>query len=159
MGTMDTFVTYGAPANLIETVNTMGLPIYARQIARNDGSAIDVKTEASVLPVNKRPRLNCFRAFSIALSSSLAAAQWWQNTSLSRTQQWTNYLADHRDPRLGISVFDAFIDLRGVTDARLQAFAKTSRLVTSVTSPSRMGLAMPKKRSTTFEPLCRSMAA
>ena len=43
--------------NLIETVNTMGLPIYARQIARNDGSAIDVKTEASVLPVNKRPRL------------------------------------------------------------------------------------------------------
>ncbi len=29
MGTMDTFITYGAPANLIETVNTMGLPIYA----------------------------------------------------------------------------------------------------------------------------------
>jgi hypothetical protein len=57
MGTMDTFVTYGAPANLIETVNTMGLPIYARQIARPDGSAIDVKTEASILPVNKRPRL------------------------------------------------------------------------------------------------------
>lgn len=63
MGTMDTFVTYGAPANLIETVNTMGLPIYARQIARNDGSAIDVKTEASVLPVNKRPRL-AVRIFS-----------------------------------------------------------------------------------------------
>ena len=33
----------------------MGLPIYARQIARQDGSAIDVKTEASPLPVNKRP--------------------------------------------------------------------------------------------------------
>lgn len=57
LGTMDTFVTYGAPANLIETVNTVGLPIYARQIARQDGSAIDVKTEASPLPVNKRPRL------------------------------------------------------------------------------------------------------
>jgi hypothetical protein len=57
LGTMDTFVTYGAPANLIETVNTMGLSIYARQIARPDGSAIDVKTEASPLPVNKRPRL------------------------------------------------------------------------------------------------------
>ena len=57
LGTLDTFVTYGAPANLIETVNTMGLPIYARQIARPDGSAIEVKTEASVLPVNKRPRL------------------------------------------------------------------------------------------------------
>jgi hypothetical protein len=63
MGTMDTFVTYGAPANLIETVNTMGLPIYARQIARTDGSAIDVKTEASILPVNKRPRL-AVRIFS-----------------------------------------------------------------------------------------------
>ena len=49
--------------NLIETVNTMGLPIYARQIARNDGSAIDVKTEASILPVNKRPRL-AVRIFS-----------------------------------------------------------------------------------------------
>ena len=57
LGTIDTFVTYGSPANLIETVNTMGLPIYARQIARQDGSAIDVKTEASPLPVNKRPRL------------------------------------------------------------------------------------------------------
>ncbi len=57
LGTIDTFVTYGAPANLIETVNTMGLPMYARQLARLDGSAIDVKTEASVLPVNKRPRL------------------------------------------------------------------------------------------------------
>ena len=57
LGTMDTFVTYGAPANLIETVNTMGLPMYARQLPRQDGSAIDVKTEASILPVNKRPRL------------------------------------------------------------------------------------------------------
>jgi hypothetical protein len=57
LGTMDTFVTYGAPANLIETVNTVGLPIYARQLARQDGSAIDIKTEGSPLPVNKRPRL------------------------------------------------------------------------------------------------------
>jgi hypothetical protein len=63
LGTMDTFVTHGAPANLIETVNTVGLPIYARQIARPDGSAIDVKTEASILPVNKRPRL-AVRIFS-----------------------------------------------------------------------------------------------
>ena len=63
LGTMDTFVTYGAPANLIETVNTMGLPMYARQLPRMDGSAIDVKTEASILPVNKRPRL-AVRIFS-----------------------------------------------------------------------------------------------
>jgi Phage major capsid protein E len=57
LGTLDTFVTYGAPANLIETVNTIGLPTYARQLARPDGSAIEVKTEASILPINKRPRL------------------------------------------------------------------------------------------------------
>jgi hypothetical protein len=63
LGTMDTFVTYGAPANLIETVNTVGLPMYARQLSRPDGSAIDVKTEASILPVNKRPRL-AVRIFS-----------------------------------------------------------------------------------------------
>jgi Phage major capsid protein E len=57
LGTIDTFATYGAPANLIDTVNTVGLPIYARQIARPDGSAIEVKTEASIFPVNNRPRL------------------------------------------------------------------------------------------------------
>ena len=64
LGTMDTFVTYGAPANLIETVNTLGVPMYARQLARQDGSAIDVKTEASILPVNKRRvwRCACSRA-------------------------------------------------------------------------------------------------
>ena len=55
--------TVGAPANLIETVNTLGVPMYARQLARQDGSAIDVKTEASILPVNKRPRL-AVRLFS-----------------------------------------------------------------------------------------------
>jgi hypothetical protein len=63
LGTLDTFVTYGAPANLIETVNTVGLPISARQLARQDGSAIEVKTEASILPINKRPRL-AVRIFS-----------------------------------------------------------------------------------------------
>jgi hypothetical protein len=57
LGTLDTFVTYGAPANLIETVNTIGMPIYARQLARPDGGAIEVRTESSILPVNKRPRL------------------------------------------------------------------------------------------------------
>jgi hypothetical protein len=57
LGRLDTFVTYGAQAILIETVSTVGVPMYARQLARFGGSAIDVKTEASILPVNKRPRL------------------------------------------------------------------------------------------------------
>lgn len=57
LGTAETFVTYGAPANLMETVNTMGLQMYARQIMRTDGSAVDIKTEASPIPINRRPDL------------------------------------------------------------------------------------------------------
>jgi hypothetical protein len=57
LGTIDTFVTYGGPANLMETANTIGLPVYARQHLDEKGRWIDVMTEASILPVNKRPRL------------------------------------------------------------------------------------------------------
>ena len=49
--------TYGGPANLLETANTIGLPLYARQHLDEKGRWIDVMTEASILPVNKRPRL------------------------------------------------------------------------------------------------------
>jgi len=63
MGTLDTFTTYGAPANLIETANTIGLPLYARQLPRERGDGIDLLTEASILPVNKRPAL-AVRLFS-----------------------------------------------------------------------------------------------
>jgi len=57
MGTFDTFTTYGGPANLLETANTIGLPLYARQMIDAKGRWIDLMTEASILPVNKRPRL------------------------------------------------------------------------------------------------------
>lgn len=57
MGTFDTFTTYGGPANLLEAANTFGLPLYARQHLDEKGRWIDLMTEASVLPVNKRPRL------------------------------------------------------------------------------------------------------
>ena len=57
LGTMDTFTTYGGPANLLEAANTLGLPLYARQHLDEDGRWIDLMTEASILPVNKRPRL------------------------------------------------------------------------------------------------------
>jgi len=63
MGTIDTFTTYGAPANMIETANTIGLPLYARQLTRERGDGIDLLTEASILPVNKRPALGV-RLFS-----------------------------------------------------------------------------------------------
>jgi hypothetical protein len=57
LGTFDTFTTYGGPANLLETANTVGLPLYARQMIDAKGRWIDLMTEASILPVNKRPRL------------------------------------------------------------------------------------------------------
>ena len=57
IGTFDTFTTYGGPANLLEAANTMGLPLYARQHLDEKGRWIDLMTEASILPVNKRPRI------------------------------------------------------------------------------------------------------
>jgi hypothetical protein len=55
LGTFDTFTTYGGPANLLETANTVGLPLYARQMIDAKGRWIDLMTEASILPVNNRP--------------------------------------------------------------------------------------------------------
>ncbi len=57
LGTFDTFTTYGGPANLLDAANTVGLPLYARQHLDEKGRWIDLMTEASILPVNKRPRL------------------------------------------------------------------------------------------------------
>lgn len=57
LGTMDTFRTYGAPANLLEAANTIGQPMYARQLLEPKGRWIDLMTEANILPVNKRPRV------------------------------------------------------------------------------------------------------
>ena len=62
-GTFDTFTTYGGPANLLEAANTIGMPLYARQYLDAKGRWIDLMTEASILPVNKRPRL-AIRLFS-----------------------------------------------------------------------------------------------
>ena len=44
-------------AAVLETANTIGLPLYARQHLDEKGRWIDLMTEASILPVNKRPRL------------------------------------------------------------------------------------------------------
>ncbi|WP_028714373.1 major capsid protein [Paracoccus sp. J55] len=63
IGTMDTFKTYGAPADLLETANTLGLPLYARQLLEPKGRWIDLMTQANILPLNKRPRL-AIRLFS-----------------------------------------------------------------------------------------------
>ena len=57
LGTGDAFVTYFGPANLIEAANTIGLPLYARQVGRPDGRGVDLMTESNPLPVVRRPAL------------------------------------------------------------------------------------------------------
>ena len=57
VGTMDTFKTYGAPADFNETVNTIGLPVYAKQEPRKFGRGWDVHSQSNPLPLCKRPEV------------------------------------------------------------------------------------------------------
>lgn len=49
------FRTYYAPADYNETVNTMGLPYYARQEAKPMGRGIDIEAQTQTLSVNTQP--------------------------------------------------------------------------------------------------------
>ena len=57
MGTMDTFVTYGAPANLIETVNTMGQRLYSKQFPAPNGKSTRLETQTNALHYCTRPKV------------------------------------------------------------------------------------------------------
>ncbi len=57
LGTVDTFKTYFAPANLMEAVGTYGQELYAYQVSRENGTGIDVYTQSNPLPIVKRPAL------------------------------------------------------------------------------------------------------
>ena len=57
MGTTDTFRTFLAPANLMDAVGTYGQELYAYQIARENGTGIDVYSQSNPLPIVKRPAL------------------------------------------------------------------------------------------------------
>lgn len=54
-GVPELFKHYGAPANWIETVNTIGLPIYAKQIPEPDGSAVKCLSQSNPLIICRRP--------------------------------------------------------------------------------------------------------
>ena len=54
-GTIDAFTAYGGPTNQISLANTIGLPLYARQLMDDKDRWINILTEAAILPVNKRP--------------------------------------------------------------------------------------------------------
>lgn len=56
-GTSEVFKTINAPADFMETVNTVGLPIYAKQQLRDWNRGIDLHIQANPLPLCFRPAL------------------------------------------------------------------------------------------------------
>lgn len=54
-GTVETFATYYAPADFNETVNTMGMELYARQEDREFGRGRKLHTQSNPLPLVHRP--------------------------------------------------------------------------------------------------------
>mgnify|MGYP001036660494 CR=1 FL=1 len=57
LGTTESFVTYFAPADFNETVNTLGQPLYAKQSPRKFDRGIDVHTQSNPLPLCLRPSI------------------------------------------------------------------------------------------------------
>lgn len=54
-GTMNSFETIYAPADFMETANTMGLELYAKQESRKFERGIDLHTQSNPLPMCYRP--------------------------------------------------------------------------------------------------------
>jgi hypothetical protein len=57
LGTSQMFANYGAPADFVETVNTIALPYYARQQNKDFNRGIDLHVQSNVLPMVTRPAL------------------------------------------------------------------------------------------------------
>jgi hypothetical protein len=55
IGTTETFSNFGAPADFIETVNTLALPYYARQETKDFNRGIDLHAQSNFLPLVTRP--------------------------------------------------------------------------------------------------------
>ena len=55
-GVPDMFITHYAPADYEETVNTIGLPYYAKQEALRMGKGREIEAQSNPLCINTRPR-------------------------------------------------------------------------------------------------------
>lgn len=55
VGTQQTFATYFAPADFNETVNTIGLPLYAKTASRKFERGVEIHTQSNPLPLCLRP--------------------------------------------------------------------------------------------------------
>ena len=62
-GTQNTFKLFFSPADFMETVNTIGLPYYAKQKERDFGRGVDVHTQTNPLPMCCRPEI-CVRVYT-----------------------------------------------------------------------------------------------
>lgn len=58
-GVPNLFKHFGAPANWIETAGTTGLAVYAKQVVRLDGSAVDILSQSNPLVICRRPEALC----------------------------------------------------------------------------------------------------
>lgn len=56
IGVKDMFQTFFAPANFMETVNTPGLPYYARQKQKDFNMGVELHSQSNPLSVNSIPR-------------------------------------------------------------------------------------------------------
>ncbi len=57
IGTQDTFRSYSAPADWMETVNTVGLPKYAKIVPDQGGRWVELISESNPLPLCLRPKV------------------------------------------------------------------------------------------------------
>lgn len=57
LGANDLFSDFGAPADFIETVNTLALPYYARQQNKDFNRGVDLHAQTNILPLVNRPSM------------------------------------------------------------------------------------------------------
>ena len=56
LGVQDLFITRWAPADYMETVNTLGIPYYAKQELRRMGKGVDLEAQSNPINLCTRPR-------------------------------------------------------------------------------------------------------
>lgn len=56
-GTAETFLGYNAPGDMVEAVNTVGLPYYASREMLKHGKGVELYTETNYMPIVTRPQL------------------------------------------------------------------------------------------------------
>lgn len=57
-GVPDLYITRFAPANYIETVNTLGLPYYAKQEVMKMGKGVDLEAQSNPISICTRPQVS-----------------------------------------------------------------------------------------------------